>query len=287
MQILRSDGRIGQFSMNLSPMRDGQAQVSSIVVVMSDVTDAASLQAKLMHAEKMAAVGQLVSGVAHEVNNPLTAILGFADLLMENPDLPDTARKDLRVILQEAQRTKQIVQNLLSFARQMPPQRNPVQLNSILRRTIQLRSYDFNSHGVEIIEHLDEGLPDVMGDAHQLQQVFLNILNNAYDAVREVGRPARIEIMSTKAGEAVEVSFSDNGNGISHTDKIFDPFFTTKEVGKGTGLGLSICYGIAKEHGGEILCHNNIGRDGATFIVRLPVVPQAASVGASAGVTQT
>jgi len=205
---------------------------------------------------------------------------------MENPDLSEGARKDLRVILQEAQRTKQIVQNLLSFARQMPPQRSPLQLNTILRRTIQLRSYDFNSHGVEVIEHLDEGLPDVMGDAHQLQQVFLNILNNAYDAVREVGRPARIEIMSTKSGDAVEVSFSDNGNGISHTDRIFDPFFTTKEVGKGTGLGLSICYGIVKEHGGEILCHNNIGGKGATFIVRLPASGHAASLGVAAGVTK-
>ena len=124
-------------------MRDEQGNVTSIVVVMTDITDAAMLQAKLMHAEKMAAVGQLVSGVAHEVNNPLTAMLGFADLLLENEDLPEVARKDLRVIMQEAQRTKQIVQNLLSFARQMPPQRQPVQMNAILRRTLQLRSYDF------------------------------------------------------------------------------------------------------------------------------------------------
>jgi two-component system NtrC family sensor kinase len=205
---------------------------------------------------------------------------------MENPDIPDSARKDLRVILQEAQRTKQIVQNLLSFARQMPPQRNAVQLNSILRRTIQLRSYDFTSHGVEVIEHLGEGLPDVMGDAHQLQQVFLNILNNAYDAVHEAGRHARIEIMTTRAGDAVEVSFRDNGSGISHPDKIFDPFFTTKEIGKGTGLGLSICYGIVKEHGGEILCHNNSDEQGATFVVRLPATPHTASVGVAAGVIQ-
>jgi len=286
LEIVRRNGGAGKFSANLSPMRDEQGTVTSIVMVLTDITDSAVLRDKLVHAEKMAAVGQLVSGVAHEVNNPLTAILGFADLLMENPDLPEGARKDLRVILQEAQRTKQIVQNLLSFARQMPPQRSPLQLNTILRRTIQLRSYDFNSHGVEVIEHLDEGLPDVMGDAHQLQQVFLNILNNAYDAVREVGRPARIEIMSTKAGDAVEVSFSDNGNGISHTDKIFDPFFTTKEVGKGTGLGLSICYGIVREHGGEILCHNNIGGKGATFIVRLPASGHAASLGVAAGVTK-
>ena len=286
LQIMRGNGHAGQFSVNLSPMRDEPGNINSIVVVMTDITDSAELRGKLVHAEKMAAVGQLVSGVAHEVNNPLTAILGFADLLLENPDLPATALKDLRVILQEAQRTKQIVQNLLSFARQMPPQRNAVQLNVILRRTIQLRSYDFNSHGVDIVEHLDEGLPDVIGDAHQLQQVFLNILNNAYDAVHEVGRPARIEIMTTKAGDAVEVSFCDNGYGISHPDRIFDPFFTTKEVGKGTGLGLSICYGIVKEHGGEILCHNNTDGPGATFIVRFPAAPHTASLGVAAGVIQ-
>ncbi|HEY6337722.1 MAG TPA: PAS domain-containing protein [Candidatus Sulfotelmatobacter sp.] len=287
LQILRGSGSPGQFSANLSPMRDEQGNVVSIVAVLTDITDSAVLRGKLVHSEKMAAVGQLVSGVAHEVNNPLTAILGFADLLMENPELPDSVRKDLRIILQEAQRTKQIVQNLLSFARQMPPQRNPVQLNSVLRRTIQLRAYDFTSHGIDVIEHLDEGLPEVIGDAHQLQQVFLNILNNAYDAAHEVGRPARIEIMTAESGEMVEVSFCDNGAGISQPDRIFDPFFTTKEVGKGTGLGLSICYGIVKEHGGEILCHNNTDGQGATFIVRLPVTARAASNGAAAGAMPT
>jgi PAS domain S-box-containing protein len=287
LQIARGNGSPGQFSANLSPMRDEQGNIVSIVAVLTDITDSAVLRGKLVHSEKMAAVGQLVSGVAHEVNNPLTAILGFADLLMENPDLPEGVRKDLRIILQEAQRTKQIVQNLLSFARQMPPQRNPVQLNSVLRRTIQLRSYDFTSHGIEIVEHLDEGLPEVIGDAHQLQQVFLNILNNAYDAAHEVGRPARIEIMTAKFGETVEVSFCDNGAGISQPDRIFDPFFTTKEVGKGTGLGLSICYGIVKEHGGEILCHNNTGGQGATFIVRLPATARTVSVSAAAGAMPT
>jgi PAS domain S-box-containing protein len=284
LQILRGDGRIGHFSVNLSPMRDEQSHVTSLVVVMTDVTDAASLQSKLMHAEKMAAVGQLVSGVAHEVNNPLTAILGFADLLMENTEVPESARKDLRVILQEAQRTKQIVQNLLSFARQMPPQRKALQLNPILRRTVQLRSYDFQSHGVEVIERLDQDLPSVVGDSHQLQQVFLNILNNAYDAVSGIGRAARIEIATARKGNSVEISFRDNGPGITHPDRIFDPFFTTKEVGKGTGLGLSICYGIVHEHGGEILCNNNSGGQGATFVVSLPATAETTSVGAAAGV---
>ncbi len=286
LQILRGDGRVGHFSVNLSPMRDDRGQITSVVVVMSDITDAATLQSKLMHAEKMAAVGQLVSGVAHEVNNPLTAILGFADLLMENQAVPESARKDLRVILQEAQRTKQIVQNLLSFARQMPPQRKPVQLNVILRRTVQLRSYDFHSRGVEVIEQLDPDLPPVVGDAHQLQQVFLNIVNNAYDAVRESARPAHIQIATTRQGNLVEVTFADNGPGISFPDRIFDPFFTTKEIGKGTGLGLSICYGIVREHGGEIFCYNNSGREGATFVVRLPVATEVASIGAAAGVNQ-
>jgi two-component system NtrC family sensor kinase len=265
-------------------MRDEQGSVNSVVAVMTDITDAATLQAKLMHAEKMAAVGQLVSGVAHEVNNPLTAILGFADLLMESRDLPESARKDMRVILQEAQRTKQIVQNLLSFARQMPQQRRPVQLNPILRRTVQLRAYDFHSHGVEVNEELDQALPEVIGDSQQLQQVFLNIMNNAYDAVHEIARAPRIDIVTTNHGGFVEVWFRDNGHGITHPEKIFDPFFTTKEVGKGTGLGLSICYGIVREHGGEILCHNNENDEGATFIVRLPAVSEAASVGAAAGV---
>ncbi|HEX8816228.1 MAG TPA: PAS domain S-box protein [Terriglobales bacterium] len=281
--LLLVDQRGSRYAVNLSPMRDDQGRINSIVVVMSDVTDTAALQAKLMHAEKMAAVGQLVSGVAHEVNNPLTAILGFADLLMENPDMPESARRDLRVILQEAQRTKQIVQNLLSFARQVPPQRKPVQVNMILRHTVQLRAYDFHSRGVEVVELLDDHLPEVIGDPQQLQQVFLNIMNNAYDAVRELGRAASIAIESIHAGNMVEVRFRDNGHGISFPERIFDPFFTTKEIGKGTGLGLSICYGIVREHGGEITCQNNQDEPGATFVVRLPAYIETASTGAVAG----
>jgi two-component system NtrC family sensor kinase len=282
LPVLLVEGRVGQFSVNLSPMRDEQGNVNSIVVAMTDITDAALLQAKLMHTEKMAAVGQLVSGVAHEVNNPLTAILGFADLLLEHPEIPHPAKKDLRVIIQEAQRTKQIVQNLLSFARQMPPQRKAMQVNAVLRRTLALRAYDFTNHGVEIVEQLNNDLPEVVGDAHQLQQVFLNILNNAYDAVRETGRTGRIEIETAPRGAFAEIRFRDNGAGIAYPERIFDPFFTTKEVGKGTGLGLSICYGIVREHGGEISCHNNTGAPGATFVVRLPVSQAALAAGAGA-----
>ncbi len=271
LMIARGNGSQGKFSVNLSPMRDEAGEVTSVVVLMTDITDAAMIQAKLMHTEKMAAVGQLVSGVAHEVNNPLTAIMGFSDLLMENPEVPGSARKDLQVILEEAQRTKEIVQNLLSFARQRPPQRQRVQLNDILRKTIALRAYDFANHGVQIVERFDENLPELTGDSHQLQQVFLNILNNAYDAVHVTGRPGLIEIETVQDAGWLEILFRDNGEGIRNPERIFDPFFTTKEVGQGTGLGLSICYGIVREHEGEIMCANNQEMPGATFSVRLPV----------------
>ena len=275
VMIVRGNGSQGKFSVNLSPMRDENGDVTSLVVLMTDITDAAMIQAKLVHTEKMAAVGQLVSGVAHEVNNPLTAIMGFSDLLMENPEVPGSARKDLQVILEEAQRTKEIVQNLLSFARPRPPQRQLLQINDILRKTIALRAYDFSNHGVQIVEKFDERLPELIGDSHQLQQVFLNIVNNAYDAVRATGRAGMIEIETIQDGGWLEVLFRDNGEGIKNPERIFDPFFTTKEVGQGTGLGLSICYGIVREHEGEILCANNQEMPGATFSVRLPIRTKA------------
>jgi len=273
--FVRGNGAAAQFSLSLSPMRDDQRNINSIVVVMTDVTGAADLQAKLMHTEKMAALGQLVSGVAHEVNNPLAAIVGFTDLLLENPKVPREAKEELAVILQEAQRTRVIVQNLLSFARQMPPQREPVRMNSILRQTLKLRAYDLSSLGVEIVERYDEDLPLTIGDPHQLQQVLLNILNNAYDAIQEVKRPGRIEISTSHSAGQIEIAFRDNGPGIAHPERIFDPFFTTKEVGKGTGLGLSICYGIIRAHQGEIVAQNSADGVGCTFLVRLPLAAKA------------
>jgi PAS domain S-box-containing protein len=267
-----------QFSASFSPIRDDSGAITGIVTVMTDVTDAAELQARLMQTEKMAALGQLVSGVAHEVNNPLAAIVGFTDLLLENPDVPEPAKEELRVILEQAQRTRIIVHNLLSFARQTSPRREALQVNAVLRQTLKLRAYDFSSHGVEVLEHYDDDLPVVLGDAHQLQQVFLNIVNNAYDAVRETPRPGKIEIATVRRSGGLEITFSDNGPGISRLDRIFDPFFTTKEVGKGTGLGLSICYGIIRSHQGEILARNNAGGIGCTFVIHLPVAAKAAEL---------
>lgn len=284
LRVKRSDGSMGHFSISLSPMRDESSQVNSVVVVMTDITDAVLLQAKLAHSEKMATIGRLVSGVAHEVNNPLAAILGFTDLLLENPEVPASAREDLQIILQETQRTKEIVQDLLSFARQRPAQREPMQVNAILRQTIKLRSYDFASHGVQVVEEFDENLAPTLGDGQQLQQVFLNILNNAYDAIQESGNHGKITIRTRRAidskVDSVEIAFIDNGTGVAEPDRIFDPFFTTKQVGKGTGLGLSICYGIVRAHGGEILCWNNAGDAGSTFVVHLPIASEAAPLAA-------
>ena len=281
LRARRPDASLGHFSISLSPMRDEANQVNSVVVVMTDITDAALLQAKLAHAEKMATIGRLVSGVAHEVNNPLAAILGFTDLLLENPETPASAREDLQIILQETQRTKEIVQDLLSFARQRPTQKEPVNVNAVLRQTIKLRSYDFSSHGVEVIEEFEENLTPTLGDAQQLQQVFLNILNNAYDAIQESGNHGRIHIRTRRAEDDIEVAFVDNGTGVADPERIFDPFFTTKQTGKGTGLGLSICYGIVRAHGGEILCWNNEGADGSTFVVRLPAATENALAAAA------
>jgi PAS domain S-box-containing protein len=282
LRVRRSDGSMGHFSISLSPMRDEQKAVNSVVVVMTDITDAALLQAKLAHSEKMATIGRLVSGVAHEVNNPLAAILGFTDLLLENPEVPVSARDDLQIILQETQRTKDIVQDLLSFARQRPVQRELVQVNNVLRQTIKLRSYDFASHGVEVLEDFEEALAPALGDSQQLQQVFLNILNNAYDAVQEAGQRGRIKIHTRRRIDMIEVAISDNGTGIADTQRIFDPFYTTKQVGKGTGLGLSICYGIVRAHGGEIQCWSNEEEPGSTFVVRIPVATETSLAAAAA-----
>ena len=283
LPVLRGNRSTGRFSVSLSPMRDEQGQVNSIVVVMSDITETAVLQAQLRHSEKMAALGQLVSGVAHEINNPLAAIVGYSDLLLENPDISEPAKDELRIVLQEAERTKEIVQNLLHFARQTPARREPLDVHSVLRQVLQLRSYGSAGQDVEVIEHFKPSVPRVFADAHQLQQVFLNILNNAYDAVNEAQRAGKIEIATSEVDGMIEITIRDNGTGISDAERIFEPFYTTKEAGKGTGLGLSICYGIVREHGGEVSCANNPDGVGSTFFVRLPTSGTATLAAVSEG----
>ncbi|HKD90592.1 MAG TPA: PAS domain-containing protein, partial [Terriglobales bacterium] len=197
LQLAGEGGTTQPLSANISPVMDESRRVMSLVVVLTDLSETAALHSKLAQTEKLAAVGQLVSGVAHEVNNPLTAILGFSDLLLNDASLPDHAKKDLRVIMQEAQRTKTIVQNLLSFARQVPPQRESVNINDLLRKTVQLRAYDLNNRRISVNEHFTEPLPLIVADPHQLQQVFLNVLNNAFDAISELSDHGQIDITTS------------------------------------------------------------------------------------------
>jgi PAS domain S-box-containing protein len=228
-------------------------------------------QQQLLQSEKMAAVGQLISGVAHELNNPLTAILGYSQLL-KSEELAPRNTDYLDKLYKQAQRTHHIVQNLLSFARQHKPERSLIQVNKILEDTLSLREYDLKLNGIRIHRELDAKLPSIGGDRHQLQQVFLNILNNAVDAVAEKGNKAEIRLRTAVTDQKLLVEFEDNGPGVQNPNRVFDPFYTTKPVGKGTGLGLSICYGIVKEHGGEIQVRNG-DRGGAIFSITLPLTP--------------
>jgi len=271
LPMRRGNRNIGHFSMTLSPMRDDRGGVNSIIAVITDITEAAVLQSQLRHSEKMAAIGQLVAGVAHEINNPLAAIVGYSDLLLEEGNLERPEKEQLSIISKEAERARDIVQNLLRFAREMPVKRKPVDVHTILREALQLRSCIPTAEGIQIIERFGSRLPLICGDAQQLQQVFMNILHNAYDSVHQTRRDGKIVIETCQGDGLVKIAFCDNGTGISDPVKVFEPFYTTKEAGKGTGLGLSICYGIIREHGGQISCSNNASGEGCTFFVQLPI----------------
>ncbi|MGA7565779.1 MAG: GAF domain-containing protein [Terriglobales bacterium] len=234
-------------------------------------------QEQLLQSEKMSAVGQLISGVAHELNNPLTAILGYAQLL-DGAGLDHQSADYVRKLFKQAQRTHRVVQNLLSFARQRKPQKQEVDLRKVLEESLTLREYDLKVNNVSLEREIPENLPSVVGDPHQLEQVFLNVINNALDAMVEGSGSGVLKVRVFTKETFVCVEFDDSGPGIKDPGRIFDPFYTTKSVGKGTGLGLSICYGIVKEHGGEIVARNR-EEGGATIEVRLlasekPALPE-------------
>jgi two-component system, NtrC family, sensor kinase len=230
--------------------------------------DLRKTQEQLLQSEKMSAVGQLIAGVAHELNNPLTAILGYAQLL-ETEGLNQRAQDFVSKLFKQAQRTHRVVQNLLSFARQRAPQREEVDIRKVLEETLALRDYDLKINNIKVELNLPSEAATVVADPHQIEQVFLNIINNAVDAILETGRNGSLKIAIATQNGHVCTLFSDDGAGIKDPKRIFDPFYTTKSVGKGTGLGLSICYGIVKEHGGDITA-NNGPEGGATIEVRLP-----------------
>jgi PAS domain S-box-containing protein len=231
-------------------------------------------QEQLLQSEKMSAVGQLIAGVAHELNNPLTAILGYAQLL-ESEELNERAADYVNKLFKQAQRTHRVVQNLLSFARQRKPQKQNVDVRRVLEETLTLRDYDLRVNNVRIVRQLEDSIPAVTADPHQLEQVFLNIINNAVDAILEKGDGGTLKVRVYSDDGLVHAVFQDSGPGIKEPGRIFDPFYTTKSVGKGTGLGLSICYGIIKEHGGDIIARNR-SEGGAIIEITLPSAGQAA-----------
>lgn len=233
-------------------------------------------QEQLLQSEKMAAIGQLISGVAHELNNPLTAILGYSQLLSSSEFVNERGADYVDKLYKQARRTHRIVNNLLSFSRQQKPERLPVRINQVIEDTLSLREYDLRVNNIQIERDLHADLPLTGADAHQLQQVFLNILNNAVDAILERSDRGEIRVRTSQAEGRIVIEFVDSGPGIQDTHRVFDPFYTTKPVGKGTGLGLSICYGIITEHGGEITVDNAPG-SGAIVTVTLPVLPMRAS----------
>ncbi len=222
-------------------------------------------------ASRLASVGEMASGIAHEINNPLTAVIGFAQLLMD-ADLPDDVKEDIGVIHKEAQRAAGVAKNLLTFARKQAPAKELTNMNSIIEGVLKLRAYEQKVNNIHVNTHLDPKLPEVIADYSQMQQVFINIILNAEAAILEAHNGGTLTVTTKKVNNSVKVSFTDSGPGIAkeNLNRIFDPFFTTKEVGKGTGLGLSVCHGIVAEHGGRIYARSKLG-NGATFVVELPI----------------
>ena len=244
-----------------------------VVVLVEDVTTQKALEASVIQSEKMAAVGQLVSGVAHELNNPLTSISGLAEFLLQQSAGNTAQREHLQVVREQAERAAEIVRNLLTFARKGPAQSEDVDLNDVARRTIALTEYEMQLRGIELTAELEDGLPAVHGDRYQLQQVVLNLLTNAAQAVADNApdKPRLVAIRTAVEGDSVVIRVADSGPGIppESVAKLFEPFYTTKDLGQGTGLGLSITYGIVRGHGGTIEIEHP-PEDGAAFVVTLP-----------------
>ena len=246
-------------------------EAGTVVLLIEDVTDTKRLQEQLIQSEKLSAIGQLIAGVAHELNNPLASVLGFADFLAESGQTPPALQEPVRVIQHEAQRAAGIVKNLLTFARRQDQERRRVEVGPVIQRTLQLLNNQLMGLKVTSDLAVEPGLPAVDGSPNQLQQVFVNLVNNAAQAIAATGREGTVTVRVRPWLDGVAVDVGDDGPGIPEDvqARVFEPFFTTKSEGEGTGLGLSICQGIVKEHGGRITLRSTPGH-GATFTVELP-----------------
>ena len=266
----RPDASDGTGHVLLAPVREG-GRIPKVLVLVRDITEQRRTQTQLQQAEKLAAMGQLVSGVAHEINNPAAIISGFAQTLLLD-QLPPDQRETVQMMYDEATRIGRITSNLLAFARAGSKERTLVELNETVRRTFALRSYHLSTLNITVNLELDDANPKAWANGSEVQQLLLNLLINAEQALTSVPERRAITIRTMAAGdEGVQLQVADTGPGIPTDiqEKIFDPFFTTKREGTGTGLGLSICYGIAHDHGGRISVRSVPGH-GATFTVALP-----------------
>ncbi len=252
-------------------MRDNQEQQVGWLAILHDITERKEMQERLIAQGRLASMGELTSGIAHELNNPLASVIGFSELLLKR-DLPTDIEADLNIISSEAERAARIVDNLLTFARKQPEDKLPIDINETIEKTLELRVYEQEQNNIRTITRFTPDLPEIMGNDFQLRQVFLNITINAEFFMIEAHGKGTLTILTERAGDFIRVSFTDDGPGIPQENiaRLFNPFFTTKEVGKGTGLGLSICHGIVTEHGGRIWAESKPG-EGATFTIELPV----------------
>ncbi|HKE90929.1 MAG TPA: ATP-binding protein, partial [Gemmatimonadales bacterium] len=264
------DIRSGTRDYTVTAIRMESAEDEAAVLSFEDHTEKRHLQDQLIQSEKMSAIGQLIAGIAHDLNNPLASVVGFADFLAESGDVPQALAEPLRVIRQEAERAATIVKNLLSFARRQEGERLPQPLQPLLESVLALLRNEMMALKVETELFVEPHIPDIEMNPNQIKQVFVNLLNNAAQAIASTGRPGHITVSAKRWLDGVAVSVADDGPGIPEEllPRVFEPFFTTKTEGEGTGLGLSICQGIIKEHGGRITLESSVGV-GATFTVEL------------------
>jgi len=262
---------------------DGQPH---LLCSMNDITEhkraedeKRQLELKAQATSRLASVGEMAAGVAHEINNPLTAVTGYAQLLMDREDISPDIRADLEAINDGARRVAGIVKRLLAFSRQTKPERKLVDINELIESTLILRAYHLRVNNIEVVTRLAPGILETVVDPGQIQQVLLNLIVNAETEMKLARGKGRLTITTEKKDNTIRTCVEDNGPGINPEvmNKIFDPFFTTREVGQGTGLGLSLCYGIITEHKGRIYVESKPGK-GATFIVELPVITEVASL---------
>lgn len=274
------DGEVRTYDVRVSPIFAG-GRVISAVFLARDITERKkaeeyrmTLERSAQNAARLASIGEMASGVAHEINNPLTPALLFSQMLLKQ-DLPEDVKDDLRIIHESARRAADVTRRMLTFARHNKPQRILCDINKVVETTLEFSNYNLESNKVKIVTDLDPSLPVTLADAGQLQQVVLNLIMNAEYALAQIPGERKLTVQTKHNGDIIRLSVKDNGPGIAaeNMEKLFTPFFTTKKVGEGTGLGLSVCHGIVAGHGGRIYAESEEGK-GATFIVELPVVLQ-------------